>query len=396
MGHKKSNVQGMTLVEMLVAVTIATVVSLVIFSVLQTFEGRKRTTTSVNDINQAGNIALYTLDKFIRSAGSGLTVNNGALFGCAVTVANSAGQVLPLSAALPSPFDTLGITNYKLIPFVIIKGGTTPAVSGKASDALVVMTGASGLGEVQTAFSAAPTATSLSLTNTTGYAAGDLILLNDLSASSIGTPCLVEQVASAFGGYNVAPTVLPLGGEYYNGTINNKSITSFNDLNNDSVINLGNAANPPIFKVFGVGANNALMSYDLINMGGVTIPLPIADGVFELHALYGIDSNGDNVVDAWVAADDSGGGGDYSATNLMSGSAAAVTLAKKIKSVRIGLILRTSLYEKGVVAPKSVSLFSDLGAGLTYSRSFSDAERHYRYRTLESSIPLRNLLLVGN
>jgi prepilin-type N-terminal cleavage/methylation domain-containing protein len=63
--------RGMSLIELMVALLIASIVTLAIFAVMSTFEGRKRTTTSVNDANQAGNYAMHLLDKLVRSAGSG-------------------------------------------------------------------------------------------------------------------------------------------------------------------------------------------------------------------------------------------------------------------------------------------------------------------------------------
>jgi type IV pilus assembly protein PilW len=62
--------------------------------------------------------------------------------------------------------------------------------------------------------------------------------------------------------------------------------------------------------------------------------------------------------------------------------------------VRIGLLLRSSMQEGSSVGPASLRLFTELGDDLTYTRTLSTAERRYRYRTLESTVPLRNLLLT--
>ncbi len=184
---------------------------------------------------------------------------------------------------------------------------------------------------------------------------------------------------------------------------------------------LGNAVGrPPQFQVIGVGANNTLFSYDLLNTAGDGVALARADGVFELHALYGIDINCDGKIsaDEWVSPKDS----VYSVSALMAGSmqepfnspkdatarsAACATLTtandylQKILAIRIGLILRTSLPEKQAVTSTALTLFSDLGEGLTYTRTLKtdkqDAtrqEQHYRYRTVELTIPLRNPLLL--
>ena len=68
-----SKQSGFSLIELLVAMIIGLIVSLAVYTVLTTFEARKRTTTSVNDTSQANTYALYQLDKKLRSAGSGFS-----------------------------------------------------------------------------------------------------------------------------------------------------------------------------------------------------------------------------------------------------------------------------------------------------------------------------------
>ena len=51
----RQGMRGMSLIELMIALLIASLVTLAIFAVMSSFEGRKRTTTSVNDANQAGN-----------------------------------------------------------------------------------------------------------------------------------------------------------------------------------------------------------------------------------------------------------------------------------------------------------------------------------------------------
>ena len=63
---------GHTLLELMIAILIGMLLVLGAFSVMAAFEGNKRTTTAVNDAMQAGNYGLFTIDKLIRSSGSGL------------------------------------------------------------------------------------------------------------------------------------------------------------------------------------------------------------------------------------------------------------------------------------------------------------------------------------
>ena len=68
--------------------------------------------------------------------------------------------------------------------------------------------------------------------------------------------------------------------------------------------------------------------------------------------------------------------------------------------------MRTSLPEKDIVASdnynkdtgkRTLKLFSDVtsagGTSLEFKRELTDSELHYRYRTVESTIPVRNNFL---
>jgi hypothetical protein len=77
----------------------------------------------------------------------------------------------------------------------------------------------------------------------------------------------------------------------------------------------------------------------------------------------------------------------------------------------VGLILRSALIEsdrmadpnarhlddpnRRYVAPQSINLFEDLkDKGLLQTRDLSDDERRRRHRTVDMTIPLRNMLLI--
>ncbi len=407
---------GFSLIELLVAMVIGLIMSLAIFSVLQNLEGRKRTSTSINDIDQAGNYAAYALDKLVRSAGSGISQSDGAMFGCSLTAMKDNAQILPRTAALPAPFAAVntGTANvFKLIPALIAPGQTTPGVSNKPSDVLVLMSGNGGFGEVATQFTGTPVVAQLTLANTIGFRGDDLVLINDLSAGPTGTPCMIEQVSAGFaGGATTALTLRAAGaGSYSGATINGKALTSYNDTNNTMALNLGNVStgNPPTFIVVGVGNNNTLFGFDLLQnqnptIGGAQASYPIADNIFELHALYGIDANNDDKIDTWNAAT-----GNYSPANLTNGTVDAFKRLKTIKAIRIGLITRTSLLEKvpdspTPISPASLVLFEDIAAPVagaipkvtrTLNADITSEERRYRYKTIETTIPLRNQIMIS-
>jgi type IV pilus assembly protein PilW len=380
--------RGMTLIELMVAMVISFVLSLAIFGVLASAEGLKRTTTSVNDINQTGNYAMYTIDKWVRSAGSGFAQSAAYAFGCTLHASRSGTQVLPATAAAPAPFDAINTTGtvgaFRMAPILIAPGQTTPSVSGAASDALIVMAGSAGYGESAVDLSDLSAETELKLTNTVSFKANDIVLVaNRQGAAGTVSPCMVQQVSA------VAGKAVSLGGAYADASIGSESLTAMPL--ESAAVNLGNVVgnNPPTFLMIGVGADNTLFSYDLLQTTATPL-LPIAAGVFEMHALYGVDNDDNGTIDAWV---DPSSSATYTLAALMAGDQTAAGLLRSIKAVRVGLITRTSLPEKTSVAPATLTLFSDVG--LPHTRTLTAAERVYRYRTIESTIPIRNSMLLN-
>jgi len=67
---RRSHTRGVTLLELMVALVIGLVLSLAMFLVMSTSEGRKRTITSSSDVNQASNYAMILMDQWLRNAGN--------------------------------------------------------------------------------------------------------------------------------------------------------------------------------------------------------------------------------------------------------------------------------------------------------------------------------------
>ncbi|PAS97754.1 MAG: hypothetical protein CGU28_03810 [Candidatus Dactylopiibacterium carminicum] len=365
-------------------------VSLVIASLLTiavaSYEGHKRTTTSVNDLNQSGNYAAWVLDNLLRSAGSGFAQTAEFAFGCQLLVAKGGETILPRAAALPAPFAGLD-TTFRLAPVLIVQDGSTPTDSGSGSDLLLVMSGAAGKAEAPAYLSDYPDSASLPLKNTRAFAASDVLLLVDQETGSSGTvPCMLTQVSSSFA--ESGASILPLAGSYHQASIAAQSLAAYTE--QTVALNLGNPGkgNPPGFAVLGVGDNSTLYTYDLLQTSSAPRQA-IASGVFELHALYGLDTDDDGKIDSWRRPE-----GDYAYAALTAGTSAAASVITRIKAVRVGLILRTDLKEKETVSPDSLTLFSDLGSDLAYSPSLGTDNTRYRYRVQEFTVPLRNLMLL--
>ena len=387
---------GFSLIELLVSMVIALVVTLAITSVLVRSESSKRSTTSVNDVNQTGAYAAFVMDRSIRSAGSGFSQNWADAFGCVVDAWRSPSQILPLPAALDVPFANVPL-RVRLAPILIGKGmaDTGGQVRG---DVLTVMASTSGGADQPQGVSPPPFVPgTIRVTNTLGYQNNDLILLADpdLTANAAGG-CMLQQVAAG----GVAGDQLTFTGARYsrdNGSV--VGLGQFVGARSPIAIQMGSVpaaagalSNPPQMLLYGVGDNNTLSSYDLLRVAGNT-PTPIADGVVEMRALYGVDStappNGN--VDAWIDPGNAGAG--YTHALLTDGTPAAQTKLRSISAVRIGLILRTSLQERDPIpADSTLTLFGDLPAALRQTRTLAGDELYFRYRTVEFTVPLRNPL----
>jgi type IV pilus assembly protein PilW len=433
---------GFTLIEMMVALVVGLVVIGSVVAVQKAFEGQRRTSTSSNDLDNAGAYVLSQIDGMVRSAGSGFSQKYAQTYGCELYATSGGTTLLPAAAAFPAPFENVlgsaGISNslggiLRMAPVLILPHNTTSTLlngTNSYSDVLMVMGGTGSAANLPTPFAGDPTSTTLAIQNAAGFNPSDLVLIADTPQSGGMAPCLIDQLASGtisttetFNSSGSSSVTVNLGGTMYATPL--MGAHSFGI--DATAVSMGNInGNYPTFRLVGVGANNQLMSYDLLNLTGSSA-LPIGDSVIEMHALYLVNSAGGSGyvgVDPFVTA-------AYNPANLMAGTAAAAGVLKQITGIRIGLILKSPLLERLIVsggswthvAPATLTLFNDpnlVDAGgnpLTLTRTLDAAgvcaastssttnpggnapsascERDYRYRTVELTIPLRNNMLLN-
>ncbi|RSZ34470.1 MULTISPECIES: PilW family protein [unclassified Variovorax] len=372
--------RGLSLIELLVAMVIGLVVTLAVTSVITVGEAKRRTTTSTNDMDQAGAYASYLLDRALRSAGSSLSQStqptDRGVFGCKL----NAASLLPSSNAFPAPFKKSFLAgapaNLRVAPLLIAK-----SQSDAGSDVLVVMGGDAVAGGVPRGLTDPGSATTLSMDNTVGISTGDLVLVSQNGT----TDCLLEQVTGT------SAKVLTVGGTYYTAG-KTTSLQTLAASTSTYVTPLGNPANGNVqFQLFGVGDNSTLYGYDLLQGGGTTTAQALADGVIQMRALYGLDTNGDGILDAWA---DPGATG-YDIATVMTTTA---TL-RQIVAVRVALVMRSASKERDPVSSASLTLFGDAvdaakkSLAQTVSLNGTD-DQNYRYRVVDFTVPLRNMLLL--
>ncbi len=374
---------GFTLIELLVAVAIGMILTLAITLMLARFETNRRSMTTLNDASQSGAYVTYALDRLLRSAGSGYVQGWKNAFGCRVAAARSNTAVLPRSSAFPGPFASVPQA-VMLAPVVVHAGAGTGG-----SDVIAVMSGSSGMGESpMPVTSNSATASNLRVPATIGVRSNDLVLVYDG-----GADCMVQQVQSGFSGG--ATQQLDFSGTYATATIGTASLANFYTPTSATgdpawLSMMGNVAgNRPVFQLIGVDNNAVLVAYDMLQMDGSDLPVGIADGVGDLRVRYGLDTNADNIVDTWVHP----GVAPWNAATLQAGTGARAAL-RQILALRIAVAVRSSVPERSVQSPATLTMFPDLASGLQATRTLSADEQLLRWRVLDFTIPLRNVLLA--
>ncbi len=388
--------RGMTLVELMVALVIGLGVTLAVTSLLIAGDNHKRTTTSTNDAEQTGAYVLHALDGVLRGAGSGFADSAYSTDRGVMSCKLSVTSILPRPAAFPAPFGGAVFTaavsnNLRVAPLLIAKNLSQSATP---SDILVVMGGSGAAGGVSRQVTATGTASTLILDNSVGFYTSDVALVSQLGIQD----CLLEEVRKI-----TPPTLYVDGTTYYTKTGQTTSLATLSGSTSTYVTPLGNAgANNLQFMMFGVGANRTLYSYDLLqnlklvqNAGaGVDVSQAIADGVDQMHAIYGIDTNNDGKQDTWAAPV----APKYDMNTVMTTPATM----QSIVSVRVALVLRGEYYDKNPVSPPTLTYFGGLTdslgnalPALAQTVNLNPTDRHYRYRVFEFTVPLRNMILLA-
>lgn len=398
--------RGFSIVELMVAVTIALVTSLAIFQTYAASEERKRTTTSGSEGLQAGVFALASLERAVINAGYNLMVVSDPGYTSPVRLITPGGAYTLSSTNPPRPeFHlgcnfTLGGVPYRLAPLVATDGG-----DGLASDTLTLFSGSSATVPLpvpaETGGLAAGSA-AIRLRSTWGFAVGDWVLVYEQSAAlNVGTTrpraCTLAQVA----GLPSAPAISPA-----DVTLSVPTAAAYDE---PVVINLGPN---PAFERYSVDAAGRLLVADLLRGAPAQV---LAENVVSMQVQLGVDVGNDDVIDEWInppAAEatllNPPNPLPQNELTALPAPAGARGL-HQIKGVRLGLLVRSPQFERPdadgncTVAPDSASQVLPAVAGVAASRlpdmpgsgdyTLAGDQRCFRYNTVSSVVPVRNALL---
>ncbi|MGQ0512370.1 MAG: PilW family protein [Betaproteobacteria bacterium] len=351
---------GMSLVELLVAVAIGLIGILIITQAYLVGDNFNKATLGEGGAQTNGLVALYSLERDARGAGYGF--NSDTALGCGALHWHYSGAYsIKAGGALP---DIL------FAPVAITHDTVTPANPDKIAFL------ASSEGERMLPTSVLNSSVPAS---TYGIAGAQGFQVNDVVVLAKATDCTVLRVTS----------INPVSG-----TLTFQSSAPLNPValaglptyaSGDLVFNLG----APIQRSFDVAGGKLRVTSSLWTTG-VETPEEIVDGVVDLRALYGKDTDNNNIVDQY---------------DTVTPTTSAGWL--QVQAVKIGLLARIGNYEKKSVGAAECDATtvvpawsgSAVVAQVTTANPFQaisvapgSEDRCYRYRVFETTVPLRNMI----
>lgn len=366
--------RGFSLVEVMVGLAIGMATVVIMMQMLLNSESMKRNATGGNDAQMNGTLALYTLERDIRASGYGISAFN--ILGCKLSYKTGDGATVtvPLAPTTINPDTTI-----------------VPAGDLNSDTLLVVYGNAGGSSEGDPLVSISTLGTYQVTTGST-FATDDIVVAQ---SSVRPTPCTLttDKVQTVSG-----PTVTITPG------VAGLAVGSI-------IYNLGNA---PVVHAYAVRSGSLTMcdyrAYDC-SKTSYTSPLnsdvwvPVSGNIVALRAQYGRDmTNASGTMTGVVSTYDQttpGSAADTSGISVFCGWTRTL-------STRIGVVARSGSYDKSapttatptwagstVVTATSPTNPTAVAFDLSNTATGSGEWKKFRYKTLETTIPLRNAIWQG-
>jgi type IV pilus assembly protein PilW len=363
MNHRS---KGFTLIEVMIALVIASITAVIVLNVLVSFQTRKQTTAGSNDAAISASLGMYSIEREVRMAGAGYT--------------NALGLACPQGANIAYD-DTAILDGGQVMPLMIADGGAGPdQINIVRSDADLGVAPATVMTPMISAVA------NVVVNRNTGFNVNDLLLVTSSDGSAMCTIMQLTGVPVAAGGnwalphassslYNPAtPTAVFTNAALYQPRDTVVNLGTFGQRRFEVVCNDGAAP--------GAGNICDLKWFDPLALGAAATMAnteSVVSQVIDMQAQYGVAPAGSQVVDEWVDA-----------TGAWAGVPAAADLAR-IKAVRISIITRGQR-ENGVVTPGPLVLWD---APVAQERVLDADEQRYRYQVLTVVVPLINVIWAG-
>lgn len=372
--HTQPDQRGFGLIEVMVAMLIGMLASIVIFQVSSVSERQKRTTTGSADAQTNAAFVLYAIERDAKMAGFGLEADT--LAGCKKiysyfndgSLESSVGAyTLPAAISLTNgagnASDTIQIVYY----------------SNPSDDNFAIPSSAT----LETALTAP--GNDIVVNSTSGCVKGGLALLQQVIEGQ-EDKCTVVQVTDINYGTSTI-THTPGAPPTYNPSVAYMTANTWPTYKKGDVLRCGVSVSPTTRTYSLDSLTNELKAEDSAAGGGAQ---PIASNIVTLQAQYGVADAGSTAVnraDQWTDAT-----GNWAKGTLAIGDGNG----KRIKALRVAVVARSSEYEKpeGNACTTTTSDMVDnwsTWADLSAVKNLPDWQC-YRYKVVETVIPLRNVI----
>jgi len=400
--------RGVSMVELMVAMTISLIGTVIIFQVFEASEGIKRTTSSGGDAQQNGAIALYSIERDLRNAGMGF--NDTPLAGCNVIGYDN--------TRVPPDFPVSPAT-LLLAPVRIMAGA-----DARTPDSLVVMY-ASGTHTTSASSTIATMAAStdpVRVQSVYGFRAGDLIVVRETIPSAPPKECTIMEVTAV---NTVDSALVHAQGPYTLPWKSGASVTSrFNKpaglgvvykAREANVYNLGNLYDTngmtlPVHTTYYIpkspdpAPHNVLAT---VSAFVVSPPSQLADNIVHMRALYGMD---DGVNNNTVPYNTVYAAGDGIVDRFVDAPSVPTPDWRRVLAVRVVLVARSALPEvpnAGRGQPCDTTTAEPTWSGSAWAGSpwnlnvrldlSADTDwQCYRYKVFETTVTLRNWIWAAS
>ncbi len=365
--QRPSKVQaGFSIIEILVGLAIGLASMLVIYQLYGVSEKQRRTVSSVSDAQTTGALALFSIDRDIRSAGLGFAAMEPRHLGCSVQ-AHHNGRAF----------------TFPLVPVRITASG--------GSTQLWVLTGSSANMVTGSRYEASANGVFSMEKSNAGLHAGDVAvgtsdgngqecLLMEITAGDRSTVATEtgsaaypsNRVSQGTGSYTNFYTGTAVAPRFNGGSRRNMLDGGTTSLGEGALYNLGREPQLHVWSLDG----NALVYYNRLNETSES-SVAVANDVLSFQAEYGYDVNGDGQIDGndqWTATFSDGWTWD------------------RVLAVRVAVLVRSSQYERDEVTQNPPRWANGSKQFWTNDDAPGASWKHYRYRVYESVIPLRNTL----
>lgn len=378
--------RGMTLIEIMVGVAIGLIGIVAIFQAVAVWTKHSQTTSSGGDAQVAGTLALFNIERDLKQAGHGFGKAQSAVMGCPISVTDSGPPARPTFTVGLRPVDIA-------------------ASAGGAPDTISVLYGDSAF-YVDESLVTAASATGKTLQRRGGFKNGDLaVFAVNAGASAATATCQLIEITDDTDpdGFTVHHTASPYTSFYAAGLVTPRFNTpaSAPGALTGTLYNLGPQ---PVLNTWSIVGNRVLTRTEALQVVA-SPPTQIAEGVINLKAEFGYDTNGNGQID------DSPGNAEW-LTALPLGAD-----WRRVLAIRVAVLVRSRQFERSVdpassaawpVTPTASNPYyfgdpvnrkfkmTDVNGGPNDSFGNTDADpnnwRYYRYRVYERVIPLRNML----